>query len=307
MRYFSYGLMIESTLSLPELLASDAPESAPDVVVQYGKTGFEPPKFDGFDCIVRGTDDEGYLYWNDVGAFRVREGREITIDAMAGVEEETLRLCLLGFVFSMLLHQRGLFVLHASGVEVNGGAALFVGNSGYGKSTLAAALRARGYCHVTDDQGVLRVAAEAPPLVVPSFPRIKLWPDSVVSLGGNPEDLPQLVPETDKRSLSTASAFRRDPLPLRGLYFLGNADAPEITPLKPQQAMLGLIANSGISFFQQMVSPAAVKLHFEQCSHLLAGVPAYTLKRSRSMDRLPETVDLVEAHLCRADRMSRHS
>jgi len=42
-------------------------------------------------------------------------------------------------------------VLHASGVELNGRAALFLGSSGAGKSTLAAALVQRGYPLVTDD------------------------------------------------------------------------------------------------------------------------------------------------------------
>lgn len=304
MRYLSYGLIIQSALTLPELvplepLSVDAQAGAPHVVVEYGRVEFDPPVFMGFECAARGTDGEGYLYWNDVGTFRVREGREITIDALAGVEESTLRLCLLGFVFAMLLHQRGLFVLHASGVEVGGGAVLFIGNSGYGKSTLAAALRARGYCHVTDDQGVLSIAADAPLLVLPGFPRIKLWPDSAASLGADPESLPRLVPETDKRTVSTASSFWRTPLPLHCLYFLDNAEAPEITAMSTQAVMLGLVANSGLSFFRHLVSPAAAGLHFEQCRRLLSSTPMYSLKRSRSLDRLPETVDLVEAHLRR--------
>ena len=297
MRYFSYNLLIESALALPELLPADARLGAPDVVVRFGTVLFDAPEFDGFECAVRGTDTDGYLYWNDVGTFHVREGHEITIDAKAGVSEDTLRLCLLGFVFTMLLHQRGLFVLHASGVEADGGAVLFVGNSGFGKSTLAAALQAYDHRLITDDQGVLSLTRHAPPLVLPSFPRLKLWPDSVTSLGTDPEGLPRLAAETDKRSVSTLLNFRHDPLPLRRLYFLDNAQTPEIAPMKAQAAMLGLIANSGLSFFRRLVSPAAGRLHFEQCRDLLSGVSVYTLKRSRSLDRLGETVDLVEAHL----------
>lgn len=297
-RYFSYNLVIESALALPELLPSGTQAEAADVVVQFGKVQFKPPQFEGFDCAARGTETDGYLYWNDVGTFRIQDGRLITIDAKADVSEETLRLCLLGFVFAMLLHQRGLFVLHASGVEAGGGAVLFVGSSGFGKSTLAAALRTRGHTLITDDQGVLCVSGQVP-LALPSFPRVKLWPDSLASLGADPEDLPRLVAETDKRSVSTALEFQSDPLPLHRLYFLDNADTPEITPMKLQAAMLGLIANSGLSFFRHLVSPAAGMLHFEQCRVLLSSIPAYTLKRSRSLDRLAETVDLVEDHLCR--------
>jgi ABC-type glutathione transport system ATPase component len=75
-----------------------------------------------------------------VGAFLVRGGREIMIDAVPGVDARTLRLSLLGPALALVLHQRGRFVLHASTVAVAGSAIAFLGEKGWGKSTIAAAL-----------------------------------------------------------------------------------------------------------------------------------------------------------------------
>ena len=56
-----------------------------------------------------------------------------------------LRNFLLGTVFATFLRLRGLFVLHASSVNINGSAVAFSGFKGYGKSTTAMAFYNEGY------------------------------------------------------------------------------------------------------------------------------------------------------------------
>ncbi len=89
------------------------------------------------------ADDEVHLHWHSVATFLVREGRLVTVDPAPGIDQGTLRIFLLGPVLAALLRQRGYLVLHASAVAYSGGAAAFLGLSGRGKSTLAAALHAR--------------------------------------------------------------------------------------------------------------------------------------------------------------------
>jgi serine kinase of HPr protein (carbohydrate metabolism regulator) len=67
----------------------------------------------------------------------------------------------------VLLQQRGRLVLHASAVTVDLGVVAFMGGPGWGKSTMAAAMYARGHSIVADDVTAVR-ADKAHPVVHPS-------------------------------------------------------------------------------------------------------------------------------------------
>ena len=77
-----------------------------------------------------------------------------------------------------LLHQRNILILHGSAIKVNGESVIFVGPSGVGKSTLAAGFTKRGYPFLVDDVCALSVGCNHP-LVIPGFPRLKLWADTL--------------------------------------------------------------------------------------------------------------------------------
>ena len=148
--YTAYGLHLHATLPLPELtvVADGAP---PDVSILFGKLPPPPPELPDEGGGVLLTPEGVYFYWRDFGAFLVREGREILIDLLPGVGMQAVRLPLLGCVLGVLLHQRGLFTLHASAVSVGGAAVAFIGAKHAGKSTMAAALHARGHAMLADD------------------------------------------------------------------------------------------------------------------------------------------------------------
>ena len=62
-----------------------------------------------------------------------------------------IRVFLLGSCLGALLHQRGVLALHASAIETDQGAVLFMGDSGMGKSTTLQAFIKRGYKMLADD------------------------------------------------------------------------------------------------------------------------------------------------------------
>ncbi|MCP4397035.1 MAG: hypothetical protein GY801_07015 [bacterium] len=68
-----------------------------------------------------------------------------------------------------LLHQRELLPLHGSAIKVNDGVCVFVGLSGNGKSTVAAAFRQRGYQVLADDVCVVSIREDGLP---PGDPRV---------------------------------------------------------------------------------------------------------------------------------------
>src|SRR5882724_9280306 len=107
--YVGYGLGIRSALPLPELTVGDA---APEVELRLGTVARELLEFDAEGDGIWASADEACRYLANVGAVLVRRGREIIIDPDPGVDERVLRLSILGPAFSLLLHQRDLFVLH---------------------------------------------------------------------------------------------------------------------------------------------------------------------------------------------------
>jgi hypothetical protein len=292
--YTAYGLSIQSDLALPELVAAeDRPEV--DVVVRLGSVRPVAPEGDWTEGYVYGDAQEAYIYVEGVGSILVRGGREIVVDPAPGVEERVLRLFLLGGALGLLLHQRGLFVLHASAVAVHDAAAVFLGMSGEGKSTMAAAMHARGHAVMVDDVVAIDLSAAGRPLVLPAFPQLKLWPDATGLLGDRPEALSLLHPDEEKRARPARDGFSQQPLPLAGIYVLDEGACPEIEPLRPQEAFAELLC---YSYAVGLLGPSAsTPAHFRQCVDLAGRATISRLRRQRSLSALPEVAQFVEQHL----------
>jgi hypothetical protein len=82
-----------------------------------------------------------------------REGnrRRVTFFRAPGTPVELIAILIAGTVVAYLLCADGCLVLHASAVEADGRALAFVGQSGQGKTTMAALMCADGYPLVADD------------------------------------------------------------------------------------------------------------------------------------------------------------
>jgi hypothetical protein len=290
--YLAYGLGIGSTIPLPELMEGSLPAG---VEIRYGKVERPPRLVDGYDAFCYATPEEVYLSWEGEGAYLVRGGKEIIVDLVPGAEAETVRLTLLGPALAVLLHQLGLIVLHASGVVVNGEAAIFLGDSGWGKSTLAAALYGRGYGIIADDLvAVNNAGTEA--VVFPGFPQLKLWPEVLRFLGEAPELLPKAWADEEKRVFRAERRFPRQPLPLRGIYVLSQGPALGIEPLRPSDALIELVRHScHINLMHPVKGPS----YFLQCGGLVNRIPVRRLitPRSRSLETLPSMIRMLEEDL----------
>jgi hypothetical protein len=185
--------------------------------------------------------------------------------------------------------------LHASAVALDGGAVAFLGGPGWGKSTLAAALYARGHGILADD--VTAVDADAgSPMVFPGFPQLKLWPEAAAALGDAPETLPRIHPMLEKRARPAGRGFPEAPLPLRRIHVLARGPAHEIEPLRPQEALLELVRHS---YCARLLQALDARRHFLHCARLANCVPVCRLKGERSLSALPDLAHLVEEDLGR--------
>jgi len=210
------------------------------------------------------------------------------------VDEQVLRLLVLGPALAVVLHQRKMLALHAAAVELNGGAIAFVGGPGSGKSTLAAVFYKRGYGIITDDVTAIHPDKENNPLVFPGFPQLKLWPEAVTSLGYNPDELPLLEPGSKKRVSPVTQRFSQNPVPLRRIYVLAEAQTKEIISLKPQDALIELVR---YSYRASLLKWIGAERHFSQCASLVNSVPIKRLNRPLSFSALPNVARMVEKDL----------
>jgi hypothetical protein len=295
--YVAYGFSLQSEVALPEL---DVGGSAPDVVLRLGKVERRPLELDAQGDGIWATAGEACRFVRNVGTCLVRWGRELVVEPAPGVDERVLRLSILGPAFALLLHQRGCFVLHASAVQSGDGAVAFAGGSGWGKSTLAGALHARGSALLADDLTALRIGTDGC-TVVPGFPQLKLWPEAAASLGRVPAALSQLHPEFDKRACGARQGFSHQPLPLRRIYLLAEGPGPKSASLRPHEALIGLMPHwYGFRFGDRLlqVGDAAVR-HFRQCATLANSISVHRLTRPRQLGALGDVARLVEEDLAK--------
>lgn len=281
-------------MPLPELLAGDAAAVAEDVIIQLNHPA-PPPEFSGIVNFSFTDPQTICIRSKAAGTFWMRRGREIVVEPTPDADEDLLRLFILGPALAMLLYQRGFLVLHASAVSVAGapGAVAFLGFPGWGKSTTAAALHARGHSVVADDVVAVQVDSDngGPSTVWPGFPQLKLWPEASASLGIPPESLLSLHHSYIKQARRVEENFSLAPLPLKRLYILAESDAQSIEPLPPQEAVIELVRHS---YATCLLSTEPGGVHFSRCANLAKRLPVHRLNRPRSLDELPRLAQLVE-------------
>lgn len=208
-------------------------------------------------------------------------------------EIEDTAIYLLGPVLGFVLRLRGINTLHASAVAIEGSACAFVGASGSGKSSLAAAFARRGHAVLSDD--VTPVAEHGGAFVAhPAYPRLRLWPDSVEGLFGDADCLPRIVPGWDKRFVDLAGTrfrFQREPLPLAAIYLLDpQPGPPSIEAVGAREAVMGIVADTYASYLLDRGRRAT---EFEFVARLVDAVPVRRLRRGDDLQRAGQVCDLV--------------
>jgi hypothetical protein len=233
--YSLFGLNIESAIRLPELLPATE-RCVADVVV---KTGLVPDSLDGAhsDGVLYQISDRRFrLAVDGVARYMVSDGREIVVQPETDSDDQSMRLFLLGSALGALLHQRGMLPLHGSCIETPKGAVVFVGKSGSGKSTTAAAFLKRGYRVLSDDITVISAGEGGIPSVTPGYPQIKLWAQSLKKLEESVDNLERIRPAIEKYAVPIAEGFGCAEVPLHAIYALNTHNTDEFS-IRPATGM----------------------------------------------------------------------
>jgi hypothetical protein len=198
-----------------------------------------------------------FLYSDGIVFHISSDGKNVRGSWPENMSLEDALTYLLGPIFGFILRLRGFTALHASAAVINGYAVAFVGGGGAGKSTIVAALARAGHKVLSDDIAVLEEASGTF-RIKPSYPHIRLWPDSVSVLFGTKDALPKLVPSSDwwdKRFLDLERDgfhFHDEALPVRFTYILEpraqNVEIPRADVIPSIEALPRLVANTCVNY-----------------------------------------------------------
>ncbi|MES1260789.1 MAG: hypothetical protein ABUS49_03560 [Acidobacteriota bacterium] len=274
--YSAYGLKLASEFFLPELPVSSG---QPDVVIRRGSVPYTAHK---------GSKDEQFIFNTLSGSFRVTGGREIVVDPIAHADSKAVRVVLLGKVMACLVAQRGWLPLHASGVMIDGCAALFLGPSGTGKSTMAAALHARGHVVITDDVAPVRASGGACH-VLPVWSRLRLAPESMHLVEGLPFEGTFQV---DKYALDLGRPALPSLAPVRRVYVLDAGEDFRVESVRPPLAAALMSMNSFVK--PRRSDREVLRLHMEQCAMVAEVVTLHHLVRPKNFSGLTALAQYIE-------------
>jgi hypothetical protein len=246
-------------------------------------------------------DGTTYLQWTDLFEFLVSpDGGRILGHPLKHATDESFKTYLLGQVLSFALLHRGIEQLHATTVAVDGQAVAFLGNSGYGKSSLGGAFLRAGYSILTDDLLVLEANGRGFQ-AHPGPPRIKMFPEMAREFLPGQAAGDAMNHTTRKMIIPLRpEQTARQKTPLRAIYVLNTPAASarsrrvSIRGMSHRKAFLELLTNT---FNTVNSEPERLKSQFVFAHAVCNAVPVRALSYPRDFRIVPQIITAVLADL----------
>lgn len=186
-------------------------------------------------------------------------------------------------------------VLHGSAVVIDGRAFAFLGPSGRGKSTMAAAFARAGYAFLTDD-GLVLHREDDTFFADPYLPSIRLLSDSERAVIGS-DTLP------DDGSMGKARIQAGPTVPyaaqrarLGGVYLMREPAGVNDVMIDPLTVAEGVDALLQHSFLLDSKDRARVRAHFDAMGALAESCPIFGLDYPRDYAQFADTIRLIATH-----------
>lgn len=244
----------------------------------------------------------------EVGHFRLQFGPSISFDVLTGskrisnrsaadLPEATLRHFLADQVIPRVIAHDGKLVMHGAAASLDGRAFVAMGDTGAGKSTLAASFAETPETLLGDDALVLSWLHDRP-LVRALYPSLRLLPDSLNAIVSDQTGTSSLAHYTPKRRVDVPVGFHdHSDVPISALFVLDTSAKPastSIVPLSAAEACVTIVRNS---FSLDPTDIDRSRQRLQEASRLANAVPAFRLSYPRDYARLPEVRDAVIEHL----------
>ena len=297
MKYAFAGLHVVSSSPIAGLREVATDSGAAQIAIervplpdrlQSVMASFPEGEWDGEQLLIRIRGVARYLIKRDrIGIDREPDAHPGDVDAF-----------LLGTALGALWHLRGGFPLHAAAIHFDDYCVAFTGESGAGKSTMAAALAGRGHKVFSDDVSYIRSSG----LNLEAYPganRIRLWDSAMDGLNYNKQGVERELRGFDKFLIPFEG--RQDaarPMRLAAIYRLETAfsdSQPYIDRLKGMAAFEAILQNT----YRLQLAEAMGRRQqvFEFCKQIAGEVPVFQLSRPMNFEMLGKVLDLVENHL----------
>lgn len=293
--YRVFGSVLHSVIDLPSLVEADESPGleftlcddlgTPGLLLHEWRTG------DGDLSISAWQSGDGSfaLYLPGGGTFYVNADLDsIACAPNEAATEATIEHLLLDQVLPRLLAQKGQVVLHGSAVQLASGEAVaFLGETGAGKSTLAAAFSQSGDTLLTDDSFAVELAGGAP-FIAPGYGGLRLWDDTREVLLADAASRP-MAHYSSKRRIDMQVAST-EPAPLKTLFLLDDAsDSTVITPITSSADMV--MALMKVIFALDIRDPACHRKWLNTIETTIRTVDVRRLAYPRALDQLEEVVE----------------
>jgi hypothetical protein len=318
-RYWICGFVLASDTPIPELNKACDVACDPDhaIVIDLGDVSGEVPKPsewfmrqnlpDGLPWTSRARTRDGYfLRFPEFADFTVdRSGRHITcVGRRPATSDLMIRALLLDHVIPPVIALRGRYVLHAAAVRTNAaGVCVFAGDSGAGKSTIAAQLAVVGGDFLTDDCLVIEEQGGAV-VAWASHPSVKLRDDAIQFLkpGSDSEPVAEYTAKRRVPASSFGTTLPLEPVVVARIYFLtrGDDDAaaatsrPLIERLPLHAAFMKLVKHS---IRLDTTDRAMLEREFKFTRRIVDTEPAALLSLPNDLSKLRLVHDAITADL----------
>ena len=292
--YKAFGLKILSEIELPELSDGDGGETF-DLQIKSGT--FDLPPLQNTQLFRRGiqatfasdTDENLYLHWEGIAAFKATNGNLLTVNPLID-DNNLISLFTVSEAIGLILFQRGLFLLHASAVQVGSEAWCFMGTPGAGKSTTAAAFIKAGCKLLSDDLTAIGFDSDGLAQIIPAYPQLKIWDKTVNGLDYAKVDMSPVSEGVNKFSYQPKADFPQEPVRLGAIFFLHKArNQKSLASLTAMQIPTETLKNFPLP--TQLLTPEILRDHFRQSIQCSRSAQLWKKRRPEGFQNLEKWVN----------------
>jgi len=238
--YLLGGISITTDISYPELIETQNP---PEVELSYADIP-EHLEDNTVDFpFIEANSKQFLIKIPRIGRYLVENGNRIYIKAEYGASNHDVEKQVLTSIFGAISSQRNLLCMHGGAFIANGKAILLTGQSGAGKSTMLAGLLKKGYKIASDDISNIRIV-NGKAFLLPSFPCLLLWDDTLKALGFNQPAAKRLRGDMEKYIFPLGSSFHTQPVELKKIYVIAEHNSQELLEIKGLKKVETLMANT---------------------------------------------------------------
>ena len=308
-RYSLFNHIIESNIPLLELQENNTAE--PSFFFQSALTTDLPHpqptidwchhwrRPDGTITVSVGKETDYYwIHFPQLVDFKIHPASNRIISyRQKNIPDNSVSHLLLDQVVPRLLSYNGHLIIHASCIHIGKSAIAFCGESGWGKSTLAAFFHSNGYPLVTDDCLLLQTKGSTM-TGIPNYCGLRLFSDSLAELPKRFSKSSDVCHYASKQRIAIPVAGNSSTTPISDIFFIDNptqlTESATITTtvISNAAALIELIKHS---FPLDITNTASTTDQLKNLAHLINNSKTnfHNLSYPRNMQRLPDVMEAI--------------